>query len=92
MMNKIQRLFFKLFKRKITIKIESLAEEEKAKFLLNELLKAVQKSGKCLANTSEFGSASIWMHRMNTEDAVIVIEQVGKWSISTKPDFKMTQN
>ena len=90
----LQKLFFKLFKRHITAKVEKLGQEEKTKFLLNELIIAIQKDGKSFADpniSDDFGSASIWIHCMGTPNSELVIEKVGKWRISTKPTFKLME-
>ena len=67
--------------------------EDKVKFLANELVKAVQQSGKSIMHptiSSGFGSIDINAHRLDKSDPVLIIENVSnKWSISTKPTFKV---
>lgn len=95
-MNWIQRLLFKLFKWKVSVKIEKLTDEERIKFYLLKLVNLTQKTGRSFLSSKEddgsFGSAQIWMHNMGTPDAVIIFESDMKpdtWKINAKPDFKL---
>ena len=93
----IQKLFLKLFQWRISVKIEKLNEEEKAKYLLCELIKAVQNSGKSFHKpkiSKDFGSATLYFHNMDNSNASVTLEcgcGNDDWKIEIKPNFKFRE-
>jgi hypothetical protein len=83
---------FKFFIWRVTVKAGRLDGEDKVKFLLNELLKAIQSTGKQLVRESDgFGSLSIWMHNFGTDKAFVTVDNVADgFKIETKPNFNVT--
>lgn len=67
-----------------------MTHDEKIGYLANELIKELKASGRSIEDShiSEgFGSLAIYVHRLNTEDASMNIENTGKWRIEVKPTF-----
>ncbi|EGD47086.1 hypothetical protein Cpap_1478 [Ruminiclostridium papyrosolvens DSM 2782] len=66
-------------------------EDEKIKYLANELVKSIQASGRIvsLQNVGEgFGRIDINLFNIGTKKEELCVENIlNKWSISTKPTF-----
>lgn len=75
----------KFFKRVIKLKIKRLDSDQRVLYLANKIIDEVQKSGKCLRSQGKFGSAHIYTHRVDDEDAIIVLESMSndlhRWEI-----------
>lgn len=87
----MKELVVKFFQWRLNIKIKNLAEEEKSKILLNELVKSLYKSGNLEIRPSGFGSSSLWIFNAREDNAEIRIEntvQANPYNISIKPTFK----
>jgi len=86
------KLLFKFFIWQIDFKTKKLDEDEKIKFLANELLKAVQASGRIIAHpeiSKGFGSVDVAVHNFGTKDADLRVQCVtNRWEVKTKPTFK----
>jgi len=86
------KLSFKFFVWQIDFKTKKLDEEEKIKFLANELIKSVQASGRVISHpdvSKGFASFMIYIHNFDKESAEVDIDGgTNVWRISTKPTFK----
>jgi hypothetical protein len=80
----------KFWKWEMNIKTKRLNADERIGFLANALIKELKASGRSIEDShiSEgFGSLDIYVHRLNTEDASMNIENTGKWRVEVKPTF-----
>ena len=84
-------MIFKFWLWRINIKISKLGGEKKIEFLANELIKAMQESGKQVALpkiADGFGSITVGVHRVGTKDASgYVSYQSSSRSVDFTPNF-----
>lgn len=92
-MNKKQRE--KLNMQRKLVKTPELKGEERVKFLMNELVKAIQECGHSLHTpivSEDYASMYIAVHHYGSENAVIYAENgLNGWQIRTKPTFKLLE-
>lgn len=78
----------KFFKWLIGLKIKKLDSEERVAYLANKLIDEVQKAGHCIRSQGDFAHVDIYCHRVDSNDASIVIgnrtNDVKDWSIRKK--------
>lgn len=84
---------FKFFQWRIKLATAKLGEEEKAKYLANELLKSVQKCGKEISLPDiekGYGSLDIHVLHYGEKNSKLKIGNIlNDWEILGKPNFKM---
>lgn len=66
--------------------------ENKIELLINELIEELKKDGKSIASpdiNKGFGSFTVFVHNLGTEEKVISIQKLSSgWEINLKPTFK----
>lgn len=68
--------------------------ENKIELLINELIEELKKDGKSIASpdiNKGFGSFTVFVHNLGTEEKVISIQKLSggqEWEIKVKPTFK----
>lgn len=91
----MRKLIFKFFMWRINVEINRLDGEERIKFLVEELVKALFKNGHNLMhrNISEgFGSCTIFLHNMDTDHPTLDIEDaINGWAVKTTPNFGLQE-
>jgi len=85
-------MFMKFFKWIVEFKLRRLDGEKRINYLANRLIQEVNRQGYSVMEptiSEGFGSLSLYVFDYNTNNAKLLVEKIGKFSIPGKPIVKI---